>query len=171
MGGRQRVDACLLIAREHGLRCAWVAEWLRGWCEREGRTPRADEQADIAREQQARIDALAATHDVLVCDTTAIMTAVYSRMLFDDASLDAYAVAEHRRCSLTLLTALDLPWIADGLQRDGPQVRVPVDAAIRQLLQAHGLPWVRIAGQGSARLDAAFDAVAPLLARASVQAR
>lgn len=147
-----------------GLAVTWVPEWLREWCEREGRTPRIDEQAAIAHEQHRRIDAAAAAHDVVVCDTTALMTAVYSRLVFGDASLDAIAVALHRRrVALSLLTALDLPWIADGLQRDGEHVREPVDAALRELLHAHRLPWVPVAGRGAERTEAALDAVAPLI--------
>ncbi len=108
--------------------------------------------------------AATAAHDVVVCDTSALMTAVYSRLVFGDASLDDGAAALHRaQVTLTLLTALDLPWVADGLQRDGPQVREPVDTAVRELLQRHGLPWVLISGHGGARVDAALDAVAPLL--------
>ena len=146
-----------------GLRCTWVGEWLRSWCEREGRTPRPDEQAAIARRQQALIDEAAAAHDLVVCDTTPLMTAVYSGLLFDDRGLDAYAVEQQRRCQLTLLTALDIAWQPDGLQRDGPQVRTPVDNRLRALLTGHALPWSLVAGQGAARLAAAVDAVAPLL--------
>lgn len=154
------------IALETGLAATWVGEVLREWCAREGRTPHRGEQAAIAREQQRRIDAAARTHPVVVCDTTPLMTAVYSALVFDDRSLESDAAEAHRSCALTLLTALDLPWTADGLQRDGPHVRAPVDALVRRLLDTHGLPWTRIAGQGDSRLDAAFDAVAPLLDRA-----
>jgi len=154
------------LADETGLRCTWVPEWLRLWCEQQGRTPRADEQAAIAREQHARIAEAAATHEVVVCDTTALATAVYSQLLFADESLHEEAAALHRaQVSLTLLTALDLPWVADGLQRDGPQVREPVDAALRALLQAQRLPWVLVSGPGPARLESAVNAVAPLLRR------
>lgn len=146
-----------------GLRCVAVGEWLRQWCDRAGRTPRADEQAAIAREQQALIDAAAARCDVVVCDTTPLMTTVYSDLLFGDRSLDDFAVAAQRRCALTLLTALDIAWQPDGLQRDGPQVRAPVDNRVRALLIGHELPWALVAGQGAARVEAAFDAVAPLL--------
>ena len=149
-----------------GRRCTWVGEWLRHWCEREGRTPRPDEQAAIAAQQHRLIDAAAADHEVVICDTTALMTAVYSDMLFDDRSLVAYAMAQQRRCALTLLTALDIDWVADGLQRDGPQVRGPVDDRVRALLIGHQLPWSLVSGQGEARLDAAVDAVAPLLRQA-----
>ncbi len=153
------------LAELTGRRCAWVGEWLRDWCEREGRTPRPDEQAAIALHQHALIDDAAASNDLVVCDTTALMTAVYSDMLFDDRSLLPYAVAQQRRCDITLLTALDIAWVADGLQRDGPQVREPVDNRVRALLIGHRLPWALVAGQGPARLEAAVDAVAPLLRR------
>lgn len=151
------------LAEATGLRCAAVPEWLRDWCTREGRTPRPDEQAAIADEQHARIDAAAATHDIVVCDTTALMTAVYSRLLFDDRSLEAAAVARQRGMDLTLLTALDIAWVPDGLQRDGPHVREPVDTLVRELLIAHGLRWSLVSGDGPARLASALDAVAPLL--------
>lgn len=151
------------ITRETGRTSTWVPEVLREWCATAGRTPRAEEQLAIAQAQHARIEAAATAHACVVCDTTALMTAVYSRLLFDDRSLQAWAVQAHARASLTLLTALDLPWVADGLQRDGPHVQQPVDAALQELLQAHGLPWVRVSGQGPARLQAAWAAVRPLL--------
>jgi nicotinamide riboside kinase len=157
---RQLAEA---LADATGLRCTAVPEWLREWCAREGRTPRPDEQAGIAAGQQARIEAAAQTHDIVVCDTTALMTAVYSRLLFDDRSLEPLAALHHLRIPLTLLTALDLPWEPDGLQRDGPQVRAPVDALVRELLIAHGLRWSLVSGLGPARLQSALDAVAPLL--------
>ncbi len=151
------------VADLSGLRCTWVGEWLRSWCEREGRTPRPDEQAAIAQHQQGLIEAAAANHELVVCDTTALMTAVYSDLLFDDRSLVAYAIEQQRRCQLTLLTALDIDWVADGLQRDGPQVREPVDHRLRALLIGHRLPWSLVAGRGAARVESAVDALAPLL--------
>ena len=151
------------LADATGLPCTAVPEWLRRWCEREGRTPRPDEQAAIMHRQQAHIDAAATTHAIVVCDTTPLMTAVYSRMLFDDHTLEAPALHWQRGMAITLLTALDLPWVADGLQRDGPQVQAPVDALLRELLVAHQLPWALVGGQGPARLQAAFDAIAPLV--------
>jgi len=151
------------LAALTGLRCTWVGEWLRQWCDQAGRTPRPEEQAAIAHHQQRLIDQAAALHDLVVCDTTPLMTAVYSGLLFDDHGLDAYAVEQQRRCHLTLLTALDIAWQPDGLQRDGPQVRTPVDNRLRALLTAHALPWSLVAGQGAARLAAAVNAVAPLL--------
>lgn len=152
------------IAHDTGLACTAVDEHLRQWCEREQRTPRRDEQQAIAQAQQARVARAAASHDVVVADTTALMTAVYSRLVFGDDSLDAWAAQAHRDLvHLTLLTALDLPWVPDGLQRDGPQVRGPVDAALRELMSRNGIGWSLVSGHGDARLDRALDAAAPLL--------
>lgn len=151
------------LAELSGLRCTWVAEGLRGGCEREGRTPRADEQRALACEQQARIDAAAASHDLVIADTTPLMTAVCSSLHFDDLSLMPMALEAQRRCSLTLLTALDLPGTADGRQGDGAQAREDVQRRLRALLCEHRIAWSLIGGQGAARTEAAVDAVAPLL--------
>ena len=147
-----------------GQRVGWVPELLRDWCDAQGRTPQAHEQAAILRAQHERIAAAAAQHDWVVCDTTGLMTAVYSRLVFGDGSLDGLAGQLHRRdAALTLLTALDLPWVPDGLQRDGPHVRGPVDQALRQLMQAQGVAYSVVRGEGPARLDHALQTVTPLL--------
>jgi len=149
-----------------GLRAMIVTEVLREWCDAAGRTPRVDEQLLIAAEQQRRIDdASAAAVDVVFCDTTPLMTAVYSQIVFGDDSIDAFAQRHHRRCDFTLLTAIDLPWVADGLQRDGPQVRAPVDALVRRMLHRAGGPWAVVRGRGPARADCAIEALGPLLRR------
>lgn len=146
-----------------GLRCAWVGEWLRAWCDREGRTPRPEEQAGIARVQAQHIAEAAASHDLVVADTTPLMTAVYSDLLFDDRSLYAEALPVQAACDLTLLTALDLPWQADGLQRDGPHVREPVDARVRAALRSGRIGFSVVSGFGDARLQNALNAITPLL--------
>jgi len=151
------------LGRLTGLPCTWVPEHLRAWCDAQGRTPRIDEQAGIAAKQQALIDEAARQHAVVVCDTTPLMTAVYSVRIFNDTSLLLGAIERHRACGITLLTALDLDWQPDGLQRDGPQVRQPVDDLLRTQLLGHGLPWALVSGRGEQRLASALDAVAPLL--------
>ncbi len=158
------------IAADTGLTSTHVDEHLRTWCEQMGRTPRIDEQRAIAQMQQDRIAAAAATHDVVIADTSALMIAVYSRFVFDDRSLDAWAGAEHAASvQHTLVTALDLPWVADGLQREGEHVRVPIDTMLRELLAAHGIGWSLVSGSGAVRVDNALDAVSPLLSRIAVR--
>ncbi|MEY2686940.1 MAG: hypothetical protein RL375_1138 [Pseudomonadota bacterium] len=140
-------------------RCALVDESLRTFCDRLGRTPTIDEQAGLADEQSRCIAAAAATHDLVVADTTALMTAVYSDIVFSDTRLYPQALGVQRSYGLTLLTALDLPWQADGLQRDGAHVRGPVDRLIRRALTGAGLGWSVVAGQGPHRLSNALAAV------------
>lgn len=142
-----------------GRRVALVHEVLREFCAREGRTPREHEQAGIAAEQTRRIDAAALAHDVVVADTSALMIAVYSEIVFGDRGLYARAAEDHARVDLTLLTALDLPWEADGLNRDGPHVREPVDARVRAALAGAGLSCAVVFGHGPARLANALAAV------------
>ncbi|MBK7531750.1 AAA family ATPase [Piscinibacter sp.] len=142
-----------------GRRVAVVPEFLREFCHRAGRTPRQDEQAGIAAQQSLRIAEAAESHDIVVADTTALMIAVYSEQVFGDTSLYDSALADHARSSLTLLTALDLPWQADGLQRDGPHVREPVDALVRAALARAAIDCAVVFGQGPQRLANALAAV------------
>lgn len=146
-----------LSAQGHGVEV--VAEYLREFCDRERRTPRIDEQRGIAAEQTRRIAAAAERHDIVIADTSALMIAVYSDQVFGDTGLYDEALAAHSRSDLTLLTALDLPWQADGLQRDGPQVREPVDAKVRAALSRAQLDWSVVFGQGPARLAHALAAI------------
>jgi len=154
------------LPAETGLRVAWVPELLRQWCEDRGRTPRADEQMGIALEQARLIDEAAARHDVVIADATALMVSVYSELLFHDSSLYPFTLDVHRGYALTLLTALDLPWVADGHIRDGEHVREPVDATLRRALLDAGIGWSLVAGAGDARVEAALNAVTPVLRNA-----
>lgn len=140
-----------------------VAEYLREWCATHGRTPRVHEQAHIAATQAARIEAAARTHDLVICDTTPLVTALFSEHYFSDDSLTAEALAFQRSCGLTLVCAPDLAWEADGFLRDGPQVRASVDARLRGLLNRAGLPYANVQGPWPERHEQAHDALAAFL--------
>lgn len=146
--------------RDEGEAAVVVGEVLREFCAERVRTPRRDEQQAIADEQTGRIAAAAARAvDVVVADTSALMVAVYSDLVFGDTGLYERAESAQRQFDLTLLTGLDLPWRADGLQRDGPHVRRPVDARLRAALASAGVAPVQISGVGPARLAAALAAI------------
>ena len=157
-------EAIAQALRADGHSVNGVAEYLREFCDAQQRTPRHDEQAHIAGMQTQRIAEAAREVEVVVADTTALMIAVYSEKVFGDTSLYASALEAHRAIDLTLVTALDLPWQADGLQRDGPQVREPVDAKVRAALQRAGAPYSVVFGSGAARLEAALACVQRALA-------
>lgn len=136
-----------------------VPETLREFCDRMGRTPFEREQMDLAREHTLRIEAAAASADVVLADTTALMTAVYSDWVFADAGLYPWALRVQRRCDLNLVTAIDLPWQPDGIQRDGPQVREPVDRMLRHALQLAGIAYSVVTGIGEHRVVQAWQAI------------
>lgn len=152
-------DELARALRADGRKVALVSEYLREFCEQRGRTPEVHEQVGIAGEQTRRIAEAAQAHDIVIADTTALMIAVYSEHVFGDRSLYAEAETTQRGYALTLLTALDLPWLPDGLQRDGPQVREPVTAQVRASLARAGVPYSVVSGSGAARLASALAAV------------
>ena len=148
--------------RGQGKTVSVVGEYLREWCDLHGRTPRANEQALIAHEQVRRVEAAICTpaaHSLVIADTTAVMTSVYSELLFNDASLRDFAAAHQRSYDLTLLTGLDLPWIGDGMQRDGPHTREGTDTLLRATLGRAGLGYQVVYGTGPLRLDNALNSI------------
>jgi nicotinamide riboside kinase len=162
--GKTQLSAELAEAlRARGRSVAVVPEVLREWCVREGRTPRPEEQLPIAQEQERRVDEAAASAEIVIADTTALMIAIYSAMLFEDGSLYRFALERQRGYDVTLLTGLDLPWVADGLQRDGPHVREPVDALVREALGRANVHFRTVYGRGGERLDNALAALAAVV--------
>lgn len=154
-GKSQLTHALCSHLQQSGLTVHRVDEYLREWCDKHQRTPRQDEQMHIVETQMARV-LVAPADAVVIADTTPLMTAVYSQMLFNDASLDALALAHQSVYNVTLLTGLDLPWIGDGLQRDGPHVREPVDQRVRQMLGRAGVAYQVVYGTGEQRLKNAL---------------
>jgi nicotinamide riboside kinase len=152
------------LREDFALHAVEAPEALRQWCTDHGRTPTREEQHGIALLQQQGIDEAARGVDVVVCDTTPLMIAVYSQFVFGDDSLVTTARALHGSNAFTLLTGLDIAWMPDGLQRDGPHVRQPVDQAIRGHLLACPGAWAVVTGTGEARTANALDAVRPVLA-------
>ncbi|MFM6986484.1 MAG: AAA family ATPase [Hydrogenophaga sp.] len=152
-----------------GVRNTLVPEQLRTWCERHGRAPMAHEQAERAQDQcRAMAAAQAPTVDVVLADTTALVVAAYSELYFEDRSLWSVAIEQQRTYNLTLLMGLDLPWVPDGLFRDGPAQREATDALLRRELQAAGIAFQTLYGPLERRLQQALRAIGPLLGRSLV---
>jgi nicotinamide riboside kinase len=150
-----------LAARMGGL---WVPEYLRAFTDTHGRTPLHSEQAHILREQlrlqDATLEQARQQHRAwMFCDTAPLLTAVYSDCVFGDASQYAEALTLHARYTHTLLLEPDIPWVADGLQRDGEAMRAAVHARILRCLQDAGLPTTCIAGDAERRLQDAMNAI------------
>ena len=145
-----------------GVSTRLVPEHLRHWCETQGRAPRAEEQAGLARTQARLIDEAAMGLDVqvVVADTTPMVIAAYSELYFNDVGLQPEARDWQRRVDLTLLMGLDLPWVSDGFFRDSEAIRDATDAVLRRELQRAGMAFQTIYGQGPDRLEQALRVLA-----------
>jgi nicotinamide riboside kinase len=158
-----KTTLCEQLGRK--LQGLWVPEYLRSFCVSEGRVPRADEQrAVMQRQADCEFAALNAAHaaklSYVFCDATPLMTAIYSELLFNDASLFDFALKHHRRYALTLFTQPDIGWQSDGIMRDGAHVQAPVTARVREWLVTNALPFVEIKGSYEQRLQSALEAIA-----------
>ena len=143
-----------------GAKVLVAPEVLRQWCDQQGRTPLAHEQKAIAQ-AQAELTEHGSDVDYLIADTSPLMTAIYSDVLFQDPSLYPFALSHQRIYQHTLVAGLDLPWQADGIQRDGPAMREQIDARLREVLQREGLAFSMVYGQGPQRLAGALAVLEP----------
>lgn len=145
----------------------WVPEYLRTFCDVKGRTPCPDEQrlvmgAQFEQEEQAVAQAAHAGKAYVFCDTTPLLTAIYSDFYFADTSLLDGAHALYGRYALSLVLQPDLPWQPDGLQRDSAAVRRAIHGRIVLELQARRHPHIEVSGVAADRLQAAILAVETL---------
>lgn len=166
------------LARALGgeLGALWIPEALREFCDLHRRTPRRDEQAalierQIEREEAAIERARREGRGLVLCDSAPLATALYSVELFGDDSLLERALRHHRRYRATLVTAIDLPWEPDGIQRDGPLARARYDALLVRTLRERAIAFHPIAGAWPERHSRALAALrAPAPDRARVAA-
>lgn len=170
LGAECTGKSTLCAALGQALEVPTVDEYLRTWCLNAGRTPTAAEQAGIAAEQQRRIASALALAALVVADTTALMTAVYSQHYFGDDSLLPAALAAQRGAALTLVCCPDgIPWEAAGLLRDGEGARQAVHRRLLALLDQEGLSYSLLRGSlqnrvASARALIAAQGLSPRIA-------
>ena len=145
----------------------WVSEHLRAFCDQHGRTPSQLEQRQVMwtqfeQEEQVVAQAAQAGCAYVFCDTTPLLTAIYSAHYFADASHLDSAHALHGRYALSLVLQPDLPWQPDGLQRDGEATRQAIHTQVLHELQAKRYPHVQVSGLAADRLQAGILAVETL---------
>lgn len=131
IGGECTGKSALAADLHQTLDSITVPEELRTFVERHGRPPRASEQALIMRAQARAIEAAVTQHSsaFIVSDPAPLMTAVYSMAYFDDPGLLDEGI-EISRSMVLLFCRPDLPWVADGIQRDGEHMRALVDSIL-----------------------------------------
>lgn len=152
--------------------CNWVPEYLRFFVEDSKRTPLPEEQLLIAREQkalEARLGqiVLSSSKDsvnaLLFCDTTPLLTSIYSRVIFGKPDSLVDQIAADHDYDLTLFAQNDLPWMSDGLQRDGIKTQTAVHEMIQQRLDELKIPYQSISGSIDNRIQQAQEYVGSLI--------
>ena len=160
------------LARELAERLGtrWVPEYARTWLERAGNTRGSDGTFDvrpgdmpiIARGQAASADALSeGAGSVLVLDTDALTTVLWSDELFGEVDPAVSAAAHGESPALTLLLDVDLPWEEDEV-RYRPDQRRDFFRRFKAELEQRGRPYHVVRGSGTARTEAALAAIAAL---------
>lgn len=164
LGGECSGKSTLARALEQVLPACVVPEHLRTFVDEHGRVPRRDEQQALLRAQWEAEESAAATcaSGILIADPAPLMTAVYSEVYFDDPSLTPPAVALADAYDLVVWCADDVPWQADGAQRDGQPYRAAAEQVIARLVASdlvpRGLHVIRVTGSVEDRVTAVLQA-------------
>jgi HTH-type transcriptional regulator, transcriptional repressor of NAD biosynthesis genes len=138
-----------------------VGEYGRSHCEVHKEPLALDDLLLIGAAQAAMIAAAAPyAGPLLIADTDALMTAAWTEMLLGHRPAELMAAP---KADLYLLFEPDLPWVDDGTRFfSDPADRHRFANIVEQVLVDAGVPFVRIAGQGEARLAAARAAIGAL---------
>jgi NadR type nicotinamide-nucleotide adenylyltransferase len=145
-----------LLAQQTG--ALTVGEYGRSHCEAHREPLSPDDLLLIGRAQQAMIAAASAwAGPLMIADTDALMTAAWCEMLLGTRPPE---LMEAPKADLYLLLEPDLPWVDDGTRFfSDSKDRHRFATIVEQVLRDAGVPFVRIAGEGAMRLEAARAAI------------
>lgn len=125
----------------------WVPEYLREFVEVQERTPKEHEQFFIANTQiRQESEALKKARSFLFCDTTPLITVLYSRFYFGRVDAPLEALAATHDYDFTIVTAPSNPWEPDGLMRESPQVRQLIHEQLLHMLDATHVTYLLVDG-------------------------
>jgi NadR type nicotinamide-nucleotide adenylyltransferase len=137
----------------------WVPEYARQYLDQKGAALTWEDVEPIARGQMAAEDAARPTGGLLILDTDLVSTTVYARYYYGSCPLWALRAARERRAALYLLLHPDVPWVADGAQRDRPEGRQELHGRFRAALDALAAPVVDVRGSWAERAKTARAAI------------
>jgi NadR type nicotinamide-nucleotide adenylyltransferase len=132
----------------------WVPEYLREFVDIHQRVPREEEQIFIATTQVQRENEYARrAKGWLFCDTSPLMTALYSRHYFNNNDVVLEELAQSHTYDFTLVAAPDFPWSADGLQRESAAVRQHIHEELLRVLDEREIPFLLVEGSSAERVE------------------
>lgn len=165
LGAESSGKSILAQALAHQYQTLWVPEYLREFVDAQQRVPEETEQLLIATTQLERENEAARTANTwLFCDTSPLMTAMYSRHYFGRVDKALEDLDQAHNYDFTLVTAPDFPWVADGLQRESAVVRQRVHEDLLMLLEQRDIPFLLVEGALKNRIEQVEFALNFLLA-------
>lgn len=146
----------LAVALATHYQVPWVPEFARRFVAEKGAAPVFADVEAIARGQVALEDKVAATTTtLLIQDTDLLSTVVYSHHYYGACPAWVEAALQERCADLYLLAGIDVPWVADGDQRDRGDSRLQMQDLFRRALLDRSLPFCEIKGSVEARVEQA----------------
>ena len=149
------------LARAFGT--VWVPEYARVHLEWQQGALSPQDMVPIAKGQAAMEEArVGECQKVLVCDTDPLATVVWSQALFGSCDPQVWEIARGRHYDLTLLCAVDVPWVGDQVRYLPGERQSFLDRCEEALVQAgRQVVWIR--GDWQQRQERASLAVGELL--------
>lgn len=146
----------------------WSREFAREYVERHGAELTYEDVEPIGRgqllgEEAAIARAARDAAPLVVLDTDLVSTAVYSRHYYGRCPEWIEAQAARRLGELYLLHHVDVPWVADGAQREQPARRAELFERFRATLARAGVRVLPVRGDWEERRRRALQAVDALL--------
>ena len=150
------------------LHCEVVPEYGRAYCEGHGTDISMAElvhiaqvQADMNAAAAGRARELGAAH--VLFDTDPLITEVWAQMMFGQSlteASDAWFAGFTDYADQYLLLDIDLPFVDDGLRvYAGAAERAHFFALCEAELEARGVAYALVRGEGEARFEAALAAI------------
>ncbi len=145
------------LASQFGGIC--VPEYGREYCEIHGTDCDAQDLLNIAAGQNAAIDAAGRrSGELIISDTDALLTEVWSQMMLGESCFTA--APPRASGSLYLLTDIDTPFVQDELRVYGEEESRRRFFELSEAALAHyGVNYVKISGSWETREQTAVEAV------------
>lgn len=154
LGAESTGKSTLAAALANHYETVWVPEYLREFVELHGRTPQEHEQFIIASTQVAREErAIAQARSFLFCDTSPLITVLYSRFYFGRVDARLEELAATHVYDYTIVTLPDSPWAPDGLMRESPEVRQTIHEQLLGMLATLAIPYLPVKGDVAERVE------------------
>lgn len=167
VGAESTGKSTLASALAEALRTVWVPEYGRSYWE--GRRHlinqewTGEEFRHIAVRQHELVADLArkAHQGIVVCDTDALMTAVWMDRYLGEGDPALEELAREHPPALYLICAPDFPWVQDGT-RESQNQRADMHLKVLRRVEEAGIPFALLAGPPGQRLDEALALTRPL---------